>query len=54
MPLQIELGVLKEDDELWVETFENWYAEGEFLSLLNRRRCAFRAFLAANRDARRR
>ena len=25
MPLQIEFGVLKEGDELWVETFENGY-----------------------------
>ena len=36
-PLQIELGVLEADDELWVETFDNWYAEGEFHQWLHRR-----------------
>lgn len=38
MPLQIELGVLKTDATLWVETFENWYADGEFSAILERRR----------------
>lgn len=38
MPLQIEFGVLKRDGELWVETFDNWWAEGEFAAWLNRRR----------------
>ena len=38
MPLQIEFGVLRNGGELWVETFENWWAEGEFHTWLNRRR----------------
>jgi len=38
MPLQIEYGVLRPDGELWVETFENWWAEGEFSEWLSRRR----------------
>lgn len=38
MPLQVELGVVKVDGELWVDTFENWYAEGEFQAWLNRSR----------------
>jgi hypothetical protein len=42
MPLQIEFGVLKADDQLWVDTFENWWAEGEFHAWLNRPRRKFR------------
>ena len=30
MPLQLEFGVYRADGMLWVETFENWWAEGEF------------------------
>ena len=38
MPLQVEFGVLKIDGELWVDTFANWYEEGEFHAWLNRSR----------------
>lgn len=38
MPLQLEFGILKEDSELWVETFDNWWAEGEFYDWLHRKR----------------
>ncbi|HEX6086089.1 MAG TPA: hypothetical protein VF266_16270 [Thermoanaerobaculia bacterium] len=40
MPLQIEYGILKTDGELWVETFDNWWAEGEFHAWRERRRRA--------------
>jgi hypothetical protein len=42
MPLQIEFGILKPNDELWVETFENWWAEGEFTEWLNGRAARIR------------
>lgn len=38
MPLQLEFGILKEDGELWVETFDNWWADGEFYEWLHRKR----------------
>ena len=38
MPLQVEFGILKEDGALWVETFDNWWAEGEFYDWLQRKR----------------
>ena len=38
MPLQIEFGVYRADGTLWVETFENWWAEGEFYDWHNRKR----------------
>jgi hypothetical protein len=38
MPLQIEFGIFKGNRELWVETFDNWWAEGELHAWLHRRR----------------
>ena len=38
MPMQVEFGVLKTDGELWVDTFDNWYEDGEFYEWLYRRR----------------
>ncbi|HVE72192.1 MAG TPA: hypothetical protein VNI54_12555 [Thermoanaerobaculia bacterium] len=44
MPLQIEFGILKEDRELWLETFDNWWAENEFYEWLHRDRPFRRVF----------
>jgi hypothetical protein len=38
LPLQIEIGAVKANDEVWVELFDNFYADGEFAKLLTTRR----------------